>query len=117
MVTTPMDTFASVLRDVSGGVRSRVAKLNIDDERIAGDLQPCSRETFLFDPVAFGQHVQVSVPTVVTAATFDLDEEHAALLRLAPQYPTTELDESSIESVDIIGDRVVSLAEGQSDQT
>jgi hypothetical protein len=54
MVTTPVDALASVLRDVPGGIRSRVAKLDVDDERIAGDLQPRGRETFLFDPVAFG---------------------------------------------------------------
>jgi hypothetical protein len=117
MVTTPVDTFASVLRDVPGGVRSRVAKLNIDDERIAGYLKPRGRETFLFDPVALGEHVQVSVPTVVTAATFDLDEEYAALLRLVPQYPTTKLHESSVQSIDVDSDGVVSLAEGQGDET
>jgi hypothetical protein len=57
------------------------------------------------------------MPTIITAATFDLDEEYAALLRLAPQYPTTKPHESSVQSIDVDSDGVVSLAEGQSDET
>ena len=89
MVATPVDALACVLGDVSGSVFSRVAELHIDDERIAGDVQPCFRQITLFDPSPLCQHVDMGMPTIVTASTFDLQEINAALLRLRPQFPAS----------------------------
>jgi len=111
-----MDTFACILCDVPGGILSRVAKLYVDDKRIAGDLQPELRQVTFLDPPAFSEHMEVSVPSVVASTTLDLNEENTARLCLTPQHATTQLSKRSIDSIDIFTDRVVGLAERQGDE-
>lgn len=112
-----MDAFASVLRDVPGGVRTRFAPLDIDDKRIAGNFQPDCRQRSLFDPSTFTENVHVRVPAVRSAATLDLDEEDTASLGFGPCDTSTQFREGSVESIDILGNGVIGLAERQSDQS
>ncbi len=117
MVATPMHALASILRDVPGGGFPGVAELHVDDERIAGYIEPSPTELPLLDPVALSQNVNVHVPAIVTPTTLDFEEEYAALLRLAPQDAATQASEGSVNPIDVLRDLVVGFAKGQGDES
>ena len=59
----------------------------------------------------------MGMPAVITATTFDLNEVHAAILCLFPRGTAAELDEGSVQSVDVLLQRALGLAKGEGDES
>lgn len=116
MVATAMQAFARVFRRVVCGFGVVFAQAEVDDEGIAGDFVPCSRQPVLREVEPLCDDMQMDVPTTVTATAFDLDEEYAALLSGLPLGTATQLHEGRVQSIDILLQGTIGVSEGEGDE-
>jgi len=101
-----------VLRDVGSGLVGVAAECNVDDERVAGDIEPELAEWSEREIFAFNDAVKVRMPAATDRLGLDLADDATSSDFLIPERRTAEFGERGVELVDALFEREVGSLDG-----
>ena len=105
-----------VLRDVGSGLVGVAAPCNVDDKRVAGDIEPELAEWSEREVFAFKDAVKVRMPAASKRLRFHFTDDASTGDFLIPELRTAEFGEGGVELVDALFEREVGGPDGDSQE-